>query len=175
MANVLRFDQGRRRPHNPLYAAGLVPNLIIEQSPTIEWYSDLYPLFARIESIVHNHIWLWTDVEVTSELPVRESDRGIYWLSGETLLGFVETRPQFVWSVLSAIPIASEDSARNCDVVPYADGNRALWSANSKPQHPSAVFEVVCWDASATLLIGASSEINTAFRAAYPGCTALPA
>jgi hypothetical protein len=143
-------------------------NLIAEKSPRIKWYSDLRPFFSVIESRVQNYVWLWTDVEVGAPIPVDADAARRYWISGFALLQFVAEAPQFVWSVLSAIPPMKEQHARSIDRVPCADGNRNLWIGSPRPQHPDADFEVVCWDASCTLLIGADEEIAAAFRSAYP-------
>lgn len=36
-----------------------VANLIVANSPLIDWYTDLFPFFALIESTVRKHAWLW--------------------------------------------------------------------------------------------------------------------
>ena len=150
-------------------------NLIVDKSPSIKWYTDLFPFFSLIESTVRRYDWLWTDVEVDAALPVPSNDKGIYWLSGDALLEFVEQHPQFIWSVLSAIPPDSKNAATAVDCIPFADGNRSFWTGSPRPQHPNAMFEVVCWDSSSTLLIGADEPLADAFCRAYPGAVDLDA
>lgn len=93
---------------------------------------------------------------------------GRYWISGPELFRFVEEGPLFGWSVLSAIPAEREPHAKALDVSPYADGNPNLWTGKPEPQHPDADFEIVCWDSSCTLVIGANDVVAAAFRSAYP-------
>ncbi|MEN1678997.1 MAG: hypothetical protein AAGJ46_05360 [Planctomycetota bacterium] len=150
-------------------------NLIFENSPEIAWYTDLYPFFSQIPGAIGGYDWLWTDVELNCALPLPESADGSYWLSGEELWRFVQSRPQFIWSVLSAIPREKRAEAEACDAWPYADGNGSLWLGSPTPQHPYADFEIVCWDSGATLLINGDEQFSKAFRQAYPGAADLRA
>ncbi|GAA5508878.1 hypothetical protein Rcae01_04347 [Novipirellula caenicola] len=144
-------------------------NLIIETSPTINWYSDLFPFFSMVESTIRSRRWLWTDVEINRKLPVPDNVYGRYLIDGDTLYDFAVGRPQFVWSVLSALPADADFDPTMLDSVPSADGNPDFWHGAPKPQFPGAEFEIVCWDSSATLMIGAGASVSEAFRAAYPG------
>lgn len=143
-------------------------NLIIEKSKAIRWYSDLQPFFSLMEPVVRSHRWLWSDVDVYAPLPIPDNDCGWYLIDGDTLFNFVQPGPQFVWSVLSALSHDAVVELPNLETVPYADGNSNFWHGSPKPQFPDAEFEVVCWDASATLLIGADEAVANAFRMAYP-------
>ena len=146
-------------------------NLIVEKSERIKWYTDLFPFFDQISDVVTQHEWLWTDDEVVSELPEHKTDEHQRkWVDGATLIQFVRNRPQFVWSVLSAIDPNDVDNARSDSTYPSADGNGNLWLGTPQPQHPCAKFEIVCWDSTATLLINANEALANAFRNAYPGC-----
>jgi hypothetical protein len=126
-----------------------------------------------VESVVRQHVWLWSDIEVAAELPIACDHRGACWIDGDKLFDFICRRPQFIWSVLSAIPAESRRVAEEVDCVPFADGNRSFWVGSTTPQHPMASFEIVCWDSSATLLIGANAELAEAFRLAYPDAVCL--
>lgn len=153
-------------------------NLIIENSPTIKWYSDLYPFFSLIEPTIRKHRWLWTDVEVNAPLPIPHNDFGRYLIDGDTLFDFAVGRPQFNWSVLSALPSEYEvaPTAIPRESVPYADGNPDFWHGSPRPQFSDAVFEIVCWDSSATLLIGTDDVlVLDAFGTAYTGAVDLDA
>ena len=142
-------------------------NLIVEKSRSINLYTDLQPFFSLIEPVVRKHRWLWSDVDVYAELPIADNDCGWYLIDGDTLFDFVQTRPQFVWSVLSALRPDAVVDPGSSETVPYADGNPDFWHGSPRPQCPDAEFEVVCWDASATLLIGADETVANAFRMAY--------
>lgn len=144
-------------------------NLIVEYSDVIPWYTDLHPFLSRIEATVLKYDWLWTDVEVNAQLPIAHRDDGRYWIRGETLLQFTKNRPQFSWSVLSAIPSELKEIANRENCEPFADGNPKFWEGIPVPQHPCSDFEIVCWDSTSTLLIGADDALACAFEQAYPG------
>jgi hypothetical protein len=72
---------------------------------------------------------------------------------------------QFVWAVFSALPIGTRPATEKA---PYAEENPHLWQGSPKPQLPEAVLEIVCWDSSCCLLIGASEELATSFRKSFP-------
>ncbi|MEZ6116842.1 MAG: hypothetical protein R3C28_09755 [Pirellulaceae bacterium] len=156
-----------------LSAAGKsLANLIIEKSPTIPWYTDLHPFFALIESTIRSHRWLWSDVDVNRALPLPDDTFDPYVVDGSTLFDFAAGRPQFNWSVLSALPFDADvdPTAIPREAVPYADGNPDFWHGSPRPRYTDALFEIVCWDSSATLLIGTDDQqVLDAFHAAYPG------
>lgn len=146
-------------------------NLIVERAPDIKWYSDLYPFVTALGAYADNFCWLCTGGEVFPS--VREFPDGSYWLSAADLREIIEPRYAFGWCVLSAIPLADVSAAMTVDCYPYADCNPGFWIGSPKPQHPMADFEVVCWDSSATLLIGASQTVAAAFLVAYPSAVDL--
>jgi hypothetical protein len=151
-------------------------NLIVDKSPAIRWYTDLYPFVFRARGRVEQYAWLMTNISLNANLPFEESPQGAYWVPGRDLAQYVsQTRPQFSWGVLSAIPADREILARNDTTYPFADGNSRFWNGSPRPQHPFAEFEIVCWDSSATLLIGADEEIGHHFKDAYPGTVDLDA
>ena len=126
-----------------------------------------------MEPAIRQYVWLWSEIDVNQPLPASCDDRGRCWIDGDNLYEFVSGRPQFIWSVLSAIPAKYHAAATKVDCTPFADGNRCLWSRHTKPQHQMAAFEIVCWDASATLLIGADEALAAVFRRAYPDAAEL--
>jgi hypothetical protein len=148
-------------------------NLIIEKVSRIKWYTDLQPFVAALGDRVHNFIWRFDAVEATIDLPTAEEPGGFWRLSGEQFRAILAEHPQFVWAVISALPLSysAKDVDSRCS--PFADGNPAFWTGSPTPQLPDALFEIVCWDSSATLLIGADLNIATAFRSAYPECVDL--
>ncbi len=143
-------------------------NLIVERVPRIRWYTDLHPFLAALGDHVNEFVWRFDDVDTNVAMPTEEKPGGVWCLTGDQFRSLVFDHPQFVWAVISAIPRQHAGDAFRSKTVPYADGNRGFWTGSPKPQHPDAEFEVVCWDSSATLLIGAEEKIGTAFRNAYP-------
>ena len=146
-------------------------NLIYEKVPRIRWYSDLTPFVEAFACRVHDYTWRFDAVVGVAPPQGKECDD--YWvLTGSEFGALVADHPQFIWAVISAIPNHFSDTQIHAQCVPYgvpyADGNPTFWTGTPRPQHPFAEFEIVCWDASATLIIGADEAIATAFRTAYP-------
>jgi hypothetical protein len=142
-------------------------NLIFEKVPRIRWYSDLTPFVAAIASRLHDYTWRFDGVK--GVVPPHGKECDDYWvLTGSEFANLVADHPQFTWAVVSAIPKDCSHSQINSPCAIYADGNPAFWTGMPRPQHPFAAFEIVCWDASATLLIGADEPIASVFRIAYP-------
>ncbi|WP_145365012.1 hypothetical protein [Stratiformator vulcanicus] len=81
--------------------------------------------------------------------------------------------PHFQWAVVSAIPAHCQDDLTTLAEAPYADGNTGFWSGVPSPQYSLAAFEIVCWDSSAILCIGADETIAAAFENAFPGAVDL--
>jgi len=118
--------------------------------------------------------WLLTDLELNRyppglsyrpEAPSSDS----CWLSGTELSEIVETEEvQFIWGVLSGFRLGIAVDVVRRDIYPYADGNLALWTPNVSIQHPLAEVEIVCWDASATLLLSRDDDLTERFRRFFP-------
>ncbi len=142
-------------------------NLIVENVPRINWHTDLNPFVAALGAIVDNYVWRFDDVYAAAAFP-DGTEPGVWYLTGSDMRVLVSDHPQFVWAVISAIPRHHNLESLCIAHRPYADGNPAFWSGSPRPQHPKSKFEIVCWDASATLLIGADETIAQAFLDAYP-------
>jgi len=142
-------------------------NLIVENVPRIKWYTDLHPFVAALGAAVDHFVWRFDDVDAAASFP-DETEPGVWYLTGSEMRMLVSDHSQFAWAVISAIPSHYNKESLCITHHPYADGNPAFWHGSSQPQHPKSKFEVVCWDASATLLIGAGETIAQAFLAAYP-------
>ena len=141
--------------------------------PEIKWYTDLFPFVKALDLHADDFSWLCTG-GLEYDFVAQPQDAGS-WLSATELRKYIEARPVFAWGVLSAISFDDLPAAKAANCYPYADGNRGFWTGCPKPQHPLAAFEVVCWDSSATLLIGGSSKVADAFLAAYPSALDLDA
>jgi hypothetical protein len=145
----------------------MLMNLIVEKVPRIKWYTDLHPFVAALGAVIDDYVWRFDDVDSVASFP-NETELGVWYLLGSDMQMLVSDHPQFSWAVISAIPHHQHEESLNIAKQPYADGNPAFWTGSPKPQHPLSEFELVCWDASATLLIGADENIAAAFRTAYP-------
>jgi len=126
-------------------------NLILEREPTIKFYTDLDIIFSAMNMSPAEYDWFISDVETNrtcAELPEKHG-----WISGEVLQGVIAGKSlQWIWGVLSAFPKGTKFKVVN---VPYADGNPHFWNSSEvSKQIPEALFEIVCWDSSATIFIG---------------------
>jgi len=73
---------------------------------------------------------------------------------------------QFIWAVFSALPKGFRPIVKDS---PHADGNSSYWRRELiQPQLAEAEFEIVCWDSSATILIGVPDEAIINFSRLYP-------
>ncbi|WP_146576744.1 hypothetical protein [Neorhodopirellula pilleata] len=142
-------------------------NLIFEKAPHVRWYSDLKPFVTALASRLDEFVWRFDAVEGAFP-PQGQEDDDFWILSGNAFADLVEDHPQFTWAVVSALAKHCSGDEINALCVPYADGNPTFWTGSPRPQHPFAEFEIVCWDGSATLLIGADESIAAAFQTAYP-------
>ena len=89
------------------------------------------------------------------------------WISGHELRCLLERNEiQFIWAVFSAVPVGHRATVL---AAPYIEGNPDYWSGYEvRPQLPEAVFEIACWDSSATILVGLPALAEAHFLAVYP-------
>ena len=88
------------------------------------------------------------------------------WILVEDLQRFLENNEvQFIWAVFSAVPKGFRTTVEKH---PYVEGNTAYWNRSEmRPQLPGALFEIACWDSSATLLIGMPDDMLKNFCCRY--------
>ncbi len=94
------------------------------------------------------------------------------WIEGEALQNFVDkSEVQFIWAVFSAVPKGFRSAVTK---VPYIEGNEDYWNGKEMPpQLPGALFEIACWDSSATILVGLPPELEENFKRAYSDACSL--
>lgn len=121
-------------------------NYIQANSRRIPWFTNLVDVFDWLEIKAEDYDWHFSDVEGGwSEL----SDPS--WVKGEELAkNLAIFNYQFDWAVISAYPKGTTPFTSE---KPYADGNPEFWSGIPKKQLSDSLFEIVCWDSSATLFI----------------------
>lgn len=139
-------------------------NLILESPAEVPYFTNVACTLKAAEIEVRDFDWFVSDVETNLDVPALSRSG---WLTGEQLAHVLATeRLQFIWGVLSAVP---EGWRCDVEVEPFARGNASYWSSNAvSPQLHSALFEVVCWDSSATILSGLSDVQADAFRKTFP-------
>lgn len=148
-------------------------NLVLEPPAPVPYFTDMRStlLDAGIRAIDFD--WYVSDLE--TNFPVPDLGGGNIWVRGTTLSKALD-KPglQFVWAVFSAFAVG--DGWRDVESPPIADGNGRYWlPPEAVPQLKGARFEIVCWDSSATILVGLSTEQADRYLSANPRAKALSA
>ena len=140
-------------------------NLILERTARVPYFTDMRLVLAALGISATAFDWYLSDLEIN--LCIEEFPSGDRWISGEDLQCILERNEiQFIWAVFSACPKGSRWEVSDG---PYADGNRDYWTElEVKPQLPGALFEIACWDSSATILVGLPPEAEASFQIAFP-------
>lgn len=138
-------------------------NVILECSEQVAWHTDMAATIAAMGVTPQSFDWYVSDVE--TNVSMTQLSRGDTWISGDELAALLCANPQFIWGVFSAFPIGVRVAV---DRPPFAEGNSSFWQQPGPfPQLPGACFEVVCWDSSATILVGVTEEQAASFSRAY--------
>ncbi|EEF26003.1 conserved hypothetical protein [Ricinus communis] len=108
--------------------------------------------------------WFVSDIEVNNT--PEGFSLGDQWMTGEELAHLVRDNDlQFIWAVFNAVPIGHRPNVVNA---PYCEGNPDYWNGfDLGPQLNGALFEIACWDSSATIMIGLPEHAQRAFVLKY--------
>jgi hypothetical protein len=138
-------------------------NIVLEYSDQVPWYTDMAATLMAAGVDPKAYDWYVSDVETNVSVPLL-NDAG--WVTGADLSAVLERPIQFIWAVFSAFPPGVRVEV---DSPPGADGNPNFWRPPEvSPQLSGACFEIVCWDSSATILIGVSQKQSEQFSRTYP-------
>lgn len=140
-------------------------NLILERSDRVRFYTDMRLIFEATGLRASDFDWYISDIDTNGgSAQFSDQDR---WLAGVELESFLASHTvQFIWAVFSAFPVGYR---RHIEQAPYVDGNPLYWQGlEVAPQLEGALFEIVCWDSSATLLIDLPQEAEERFMRMYP-------
>ena len=144
-------------------------NLILETSESVPFHTDMRSTLKALGVDASAYDWFVSDVETNVAVPTHHLND--VWVSGEELSQLLMGDIQFIWAVFSAVPRGTRFSV---PVPPCADGNSTFWQPPEvRPQLDGACFEIVCWDSSATILVGLSMDHAQRFLATYPEAKAL--
>lgn len=158
--------QRRQAPHNALTA--LVPslmNLILERTTRVPFFTDMRGTLRALGIAASDFDWYLSDIETNySGEDFSPQDQ---WIEGHELHRLLERNEiQFIWAVFSAVPVGHRPTVI---AAPYVDGNPDYWAGSEvQPQLPGAVFEIACWDSSATILVGLPAVAEARFLTAFP-------
>jgi len=139
-------------------------NLILERTDQVRYFTNMKDVLAAAGIDARDYEWFISDVE-TNFTP--ESFTAVdQWISGERLARLLEhDEIQFIWAVFSAFPKGLRPTI---SAAPIADGNPDYWNGkNPGTQLADALFEIACWDSSATILVGLPEAAQRSFIARY--------
>ena len=140
----------------------MMMNFIQENNKHVPWFTSLVDVLSWLEIKAEDFDWHFSDVDGGWEDLDDPS-----WVRGEELAEKLrEYNYQFVWSVVSVYPKGTSPFTSQ---EPFADGNPEFWSGIPKKQLSDSLFEIVCWDSSATLFIGLPKELENCLMKNAPG------
>lgn len=147
-------------------------NLVLEKTDQVPYFTNMRWMLQALEISASEYDWYVSDIEMNQSSAAFTTENR--WLCGETLQEFLESNEvQFIWAVFSAVPKGLRFAVER---PPQADGNAHYWSGSEiSPQLNGAVFEIACWDSSATLLIHMPAKAALAFLKTYPDARPLGA
>jgi len=140
-------------------------NLILERTSQVRYFTNMRWVLGALALDASQFDWYVSDVETNCGSDVFAPDDR--WMGGEELQRVLaEHEIQFIWAVFSAFPVGTRVAV---SASPYVDGNPTYWRAGRvSPQLEDALFEIACWDSSATILVGLSEAEQRSFCRAYP-------
>ncbi len=135
-------------------------NHILEKTDQVRWFTNMREVLDAAKIAPQGYDWYVSDIETNWTPPgFSPVDQ---WFSGEELALFLnEHEVQFIWAVFSAVPNGFRSTP---SPAPYVEGNPSYWSGKEPvPQLDGALFEIACWDSSATILINLPNEAARSF------------
>jgi hypothetical protein len=140
-------------------------NLILEKVERIPFFTDMRATLCALGISAADFDWYLSDVETNYYGDEFSSED--QWMTGGELRHLLDHNDiQFIWAVFSAVPIGYR---HNVPAAPHIDGNPDYWSGfEVRPQLSGAIFEIACWDSSATILVGLPAEAEARFLTVFP-------
>jgi hypothetical protein len=122
-------------------------------------------VFSALGDICSEYDWYISDIE-TNRYIEGQFDHSDKWMTGEEFNALVSAYEiQFIWAVFSAF---KKGVRVDITEVPYVYDNPNYWNGSEpSPQLEGAEFEIVCWDSSATILIGISEVLSSKYCSMY--------
>ncbi|RZI58625.1 MAG: hypothetical protein EOP37_15210 [Rubrivivax sp.] len=141
-------------------------NLLLESPTSVPYFTDVGAMLRAMGVAPIEFDWYISDIDTNIFVPGIPASDG--WFTGSELASVLSHADlQFVWGVFSAVPPGMRFDVERS---PGADGNSRYWQDDGTlaPELDGAVFELICWDSSATILIGITAEQARRFIQAYP-------
>jgi hypothetical protein len=146
--------------------------IILEEGHQTHLSELLPPIQVQVERLN----WLVTDLQCWGDYspPIdawqaQSYDAVPYYsvVTGKTLYeAFVGWDMQVVWGVFCGV--AGDVPVSLPDEVPYADGNRRIWSEPEVFQLANSEIEIIAWDGTFTLLKFRDEALGRQFLEAFP-------
>lgn len=144
-------------------------NLILEGAGSVCYFTDMGETLDALGLSASDYDWFVSDIE--TNLGEDKFGWGDRWISGLDLQASLALGIQFIYGVFSAFP---RGYRRPIETTPGVYDNANYWSGGTvSTQLPDALFEIACWDSSATILIGLPEQATAAFVHRYPAAKRL--
>lgn len=130
-------------------------NVILERTSQVSFFTNMRTVFEALGIRPSSFDWFISDVETND---FGNQVFGVdQWVTGQALEDYLASKDvQFVWGVFSAV---SKGTRLPIEDAPFVDGNPDYWQGRQiGPQLDGALFEISCWDSSATILVGLPDE-----------------
>jgi len=140
-------------------------NWIIQHSTKMPHHTYLDVIVKSFKDRIDEYNWIICDVEYnsTSEVGVLIDMKNDYIIfSPQDFKLLVNSRIQFWWGIILAVPIAKEIKLDN-DNLPHAEFNRLVWK-NGNLQYHDAEIEIICLDSSYTIVKFTKQDISDKFK-----------
>lgn len=135
-------------------------NLILERTDQVRFFTNMREVIAALGISCSDYDWYVSDIE-TNGFQFAEG----WYSGGELELRIASDDIQFIWAVFSAFPKGMRVDVRDA---PFVDGNPHYWDGSEPgPQLEEAIFEIACWDSSATILVGLDAEKVRSYRSNF--------
>lgn len=149
---------------------------LLEVPGQMTFNTHFTPLFRALGDYLERYLWLLTSVDCqghSDEFPYRPGQALL--LSGVALRRIAAgPSVDFDWGVFSGFPPGSDIDLDHLAVVPWADGNRAIWHPAGGPQYPGAAIEITFWDSTATIITSEDSDLHRRLRERFGDARPMP-
>ena len=142
-------------------------NLILDGEPGIRYYTNMHWMMEILGwETCRGHRWLVNHIMCNGDT---FADPSVF--DGEELEHWLREHPyeQYIWGVFSAF---APNTEIDLSVLPDAE-SPDFWELNARPQHPQALFEIVCWDSTCTLFINLPDKLAQRVVAEFAECRTL--
>lgn len=146
--------------------------ILLDELPEFRWQTDLGRLLPAIRQQVEKLTWVISNLQclhIGGLIPTvaeweeqMEHHYSYTIVSGKMLYDtMADTDIQVVWGVFCGVMGNVLDLSK--DEVPYADGNRELWTKPEAFQLAASEIEIVCFDSDVTLVKFRDENIGRQF------------